>query len=116
MLSSQQQQQHYKQQQPFVVSAFLPRQTGWLQLSPGESALDTQDLSNDTHLSIITSLKFFQSHFSDLSLSVCVLFVLVWSVKLFVTSLQLSYTGKVNIQFYRRIKMKYVVHQSNTQL
>lgn len=30
-----------QQQQPLVVSAFLPRQTGWLQFSPGESALVT---------------------------------------------------------------------------
>lgn len=29
------------QRQPLVVSAFLPRQTGWLQLGPGESALVT---------------------------------------------------------------------------
>lgn len=38
-----------QQQQPLVVSTFHPRQTGWLQLSPGESAVVTPKTYAMTH-------------------------------------------------------------------
>lgn len=39
-----------QRRQPLVVSAFLPRQTGWLRLGPGESAPVTPKTWAMTHL------------------------------------------------------------------